>query len=129
MSNDDLLHYVVKGMRWGVRRANKSSEPSRRSEDHIKSRQLKRKPISSLSNAELRFLNERLNLEQNSKRLNPSTVKTGRDTAKEIVATVGVITSVIGLTRTPAGKAAIQLGKRVLFAANPMNKLVNFPTV
>lgn len=111
---DFLKHYGVKGMKWGVRRDQDAAAARKRSEDHIRSRQLKRKPIHSLSNAELKFLNERLNLEQNASRLNPNKVKKGRDTAKEIVATVGVATSVLALTNTPLGKAAISSGKRIL---------------
>lgn len=109
-----LKHYGVKGMRWGVRRDQSSAAARNRSEDHIRSRQLKRKPVHALSNSELKFLNERLNLEQNAARLNPNKVKKGRDTAKEIVATVGVATSVLALANTPFGKAAISAGRRIL---------------
>lgn len=114
ISMDDFLeHYGVKGMKWGVRKASKASAPQK-SEDYLRARQLKRKPTSSLSNSELKFLNERLNLEQNAARLNPNTVKKGRDMAKEIVTTVGVIASVVGLVKTPLGKAAIEQGKKVV---------------
>jgi hypothetical protein len=110
---DFLEHYGVKGMKWGVRREGpRSSTP--KSEDHTRSRQLKRKPVSSLTNSELKFLNERLNLEQNAARLNPNTVKKGRDTAKEIVATLGVVASVIGIAKSPVGKATMALGQKVI---------------
>lgn len=122
---DFLEHYGVKGMRWGVRKESKTSATPK-SEDYIKAKQLKRKPTSSLSNAELKFLNERLSLEQNAARLNPNSVKKGRDFAKEIVATVGVVASVFSLSKTPLGKAAIEQGKKVVWG-NRFNDLVKLP--
>ena len=85
-----LAHHGVKGQKWGVRRArNKSSavtvvDKKRKLKtyggagrpahsDAVSARtsgQIARKSgIKSLSNAELRAYNERLNLEQNAKRL------------------------------------------------------------
>lgn len=125
---NELQHYGVKGMRWGVRRPMAQPQSlSRRSEDHIRARELKKKPISSMSNAELRFLNERLGLEQTTKRLNPSKVKTGRESAREIIATVGVISTVVGLAKSPLGKTAIDLGKKVVWG-DRFNNLANFPS-
>lgn len=123
---DFLKHYGVVGMRWGVRNKSMESPKYPKSEDHVRARDLKRKPISSLSNAEIKFLNERLNLEQNVSRLNPNKIKKGRDTAKEIVATVGVITSVVGLARSQYGKAVINLGKRVMLG-DRFNNMVSIP--
>ena len=76
MNNQELVenviaHYGVLGMKWGVRR-NKSS-----SSDHTRSRELKKKKLHELTDEELKTLNNRLNLEQNYRRLNPSVVAIG----------------------------------------------------
>jgi hypothetical protein len=74
---DDILeHFGVKGMRWGVRRSDKELGRSRKgpkdpdSEDASKKKSLqvkvkKNRSTDSLTNAELKALNERLQLEQN----------------------------------------------------------------
>jgi hypothetical protein len=58
-----LLHYGIKGMRWGVRRKNPSSSSSA-SEDYVRARSAASKPTSSLSNQEMRALIERMELEK-----------------------------------------------------------------
>lgn len=71
--NDELYHFGVKGMKWGVRRDRKRSISTKRSksdsDDYIESRKLLKKSPNKLSNSELRKLNERLNLEQQYKNL------------------------------------------------------------
>lgn len=84
---DTLEHYGVKGMKWGVRRSDaelskgkmgkKSDEkPARKSGDAKKAASSKGKAstkgVDSLTNKELKDLNERLNLEANYKRMNPA---------------------------------------------------------
>lgn len=71
--DDVLQHYGVKGMRWGVRRSREqidsdSADVSRKKsiEETVKRNAGSTNP---LSNAELRALNERLNLEQNYRQL------------------------------------------------------------
>lgn len=69
--NTYLAHYGVKGMKWGRRRgesgggsaktAKKTPRPV--SEDHAMSRELRKKRVSEMSNAELKKLNERMQLE------------------------------------------------------------------
>lgn len=68
---DFLSHYGVKGMRWGVRRGKSAKEgPSAESKKatEIRSRAKRSKP-KALTNAELRSAIERMNLEQQFKRL------------------------------------------------------------
>ena len=65
---NELYHFGVKGMKWGVRKDRKRSVSSKRSrsdnKDYTESRDLLKKSPNKLSNAELRKINERLNLEQ-----------------------------------------------------------------
>lgn len=79
----ELAHYGVLGMKWGRRRAvgpdglvKKSSSPKEFSEDAAKAKssgeKARAKGVQSLSNDELRQLNDRLNLETNYSRLTSS---------------------------------------------------------
>lgn len=97
-TDEEFAHYGVKGMKWGVRktvdRVKKSAsdfkerndaalETRRRnkaeptSEDHNLSRENMARKTSSLSNAELRKLNERLQLEQSYSDLKRKRVANG----------------------------------------------------
>lgn len=84
MNNSNYIaHHGVKGMRWGVRRSRDQlarARGSRRdswSDDAKEVRNLKKKRINQMSNAELRKYNERTRLEQEYSRLNPNVVKKG----------------------------------------------------
>ncbi|MDD3288121.1 MAG: hypothetical protein PHX43_03850 [Alphaproteobacteria bacterium] len=77
---DQLYHWGIPGMKWGVRRfqnkdgsrtaAGKKREEAReKSEDYIKTREIRKKGSAGLSNEELRKVNERLRLETDYKNL------------------------------------------------------------
>lgn len=81
---NQLYHYGVLGMKWGVRKDRKSGSKKHvkgdrsteetlvkqpKAEDFVNSRVSKSKGLSRLNNEELRKLNERLNLEKQYKEL------------------------------------------------------------
>jgi len=66
---DFLAHYGVKGMRWGVRKAPKEGASSDAQKSIDLRTRAKRSKAKALSNAELRTAIERMQLEQNFKRL------------------------------------------------------------
>ena len=97
--DDELMHYGVLGMRWGVHRSKNSSSvsPRRRrkqaniSEDAKIAKALKKKKLDEMSNAELRKLNERQNLERNYKQANKSRIAKGMAFVTSAAATTGTI--------------------------------------
>lgn len=88
MANNELKHYGVLGMKWGVRRGSsgsgKTSRKSRMSEDHARAKSLKKKKLSQLSNAELKELNNRMNLENQYKNLKRQNVSAGRKFVQDV---------------------------------------------
>lgn len=78
---NELYHFGVKGMKWGVRKDRKRSVSSKRSrsdsKDYTESRDLLKKSPNKLSNAEIRKINERLNLEQQYSNLTTSQKQKG----------------------------------------------------
>lgn len=104
MDNNALQHHGVKGMKWGVRKTNR--QPS---SDHVEAKALKKKKLSELSNAELRKLNDRMNLEQNYSKLNPSVIKKG---AKMVATAAIATTTVINLYNN--SNKLISIGKTIV---------------
>lgn len=111
MSNE-LEHYGVLGMRWGRR---KSSEVAVSPEHQVASeykRRAQKDGLSSLTNNELRTLNERLNLETNYAKMtaNSATTKRGLDKVQTALKYAAAAQSVYAAWNSPLGKA----GRKVL---------------
>lgn len=86
-------HYGVLGMKWGRRKADgNSAVSSGPSADHINVALLRKKKLSELSNAEMKAVTERLQLEKKFREINPSDqellmrkLRKRADTASKIV--------------------------------------------
>lgn len=116
---DELEHHGIKGMHWGVRRNRESgggSAPRRGKSVSVDaarfdkaSKKVKTRGVSSLSNQELKALNERMNLEQNYAKLtasksNVEKMKKGHDVVKQIVGVGTTAVTVYGLVNSPMVK-------------------------
>jgi hypothetical protein len=100
---ENLYHVGVLGMKWG-RRKGKTTQSRPNSEDHKESRSLKKNKVSTLSNAELRKLNDRLQLEKQYSALNPSKTQKGLNYVKSITAAGTTLAALYAVTQTPFGK-------------------------
>ena len=89
MTDDEFLKHIgVLGMHWG-RRKSLSNARNKKSEDFLQKEVLKKKKISQLSNAELKTLTTRLQLEKQYKELNPSEVSKGRKFIVDLLKEIG----------------------------------------
>jgi hypothetical protein len=111
---DVIEHYGVKGMKWGVRKNRTGRTPPKASADHNRTRKLMQKKTSQLTNNQLKDINNRLNLEQNYARMNPGSVKRGTARATAILSTIGVGVTAYNTVNSPAGKAAMAVGRSMI---------------
>lgn len=109
-----LEHHGVKGQKWGVRNNKKGKTPST---DFKKTVSLRRRSAHELSNKQLKTVNERLNLEQNYNRMNPSSIDAGHNMAKKLLSIGGTAAGFYALVKSPAGQAAISGAKTFLRTA------------
>ena len=103
--NNELYHYGIPGMRWGVRKTSKRRNDSK---DAADARQLKKKKVNEMSNDDLQKLNKRQELEKKHKELNPSKIAKG-------IAIVGAVALAIGTLNNlyTNSKNAMKNGKEV----------------
>lgn len=99
MTDKELYHYGVLGMRWGKRKdqsggsSRKSKKGTEQHEDYKKAHSSK--SYKSMSNQELRDANNRLQMESQYKNLTKKTGM-GKKVVDTFVATAGIITAVSG---------------------------------
>jgi hypothetical protein len=113
-----LEHHGVKGMKWGIRTKslNKPSSGRRRttSSDYRTTLPHRGKHPSTLTNKQLAAVNNRINLETNYARMNPSRVAKGRLIAKGLLGAAATGVTMYNLYNSPAGKAAVEAGRKLL---------------
>ena len=91
MTNNELYHFGVKGMKWGVRKNRSSSDPSSSSLSKKKKRGLgnisepKNKSVKDMSDEELRSTIARIELENRYKDLSPKKVSAGKKFVDRVI--------------------------------------------
>jgi hypothetical protein len=122
MPSNELRHYGVPGMKWGQRKAGRA--PAKASTDRKAVDAIRKKAVPAMSNKQLKTANSRLQLEKTYSELTKEQsgldkVKKGNDAAKAILAIGGTGIAAYTMAQSPAAKAAIKLGARVIrFAAS-----------
>ena len=108
MTDNSLIHFGTKGMKWGVRK-DRGHEGQR-----TKSKKIK---LSDMSDDELRRVNKRAQLEQEYRRRNPNRKERGKAAAKALMGTAMTGITLYNMVNSPAGKAAIDIGKKAVGTA------------
>lgn len=129
MENNSLAHYGVRGMKWGVRRfqnsdgsytsaGKKRKQKESVHEDYANAHS--KKSVKSMSNAELKARNNRLQMEQQYANLTRTTSK-GKKAVQTFIKTAGLVGGVAGAYATykRVGTQVLQTetGKKVADAA------------
>lgn len=98
MNNAELQHYGVLGMKWGRRKSDsKAIGKTRRikekdrpgSEDFERVKSIRTKSLKDMSNSEIQTVVNRMNLEQQYSRLNPSAKARGKKMVAEKLGKIG----------------------------------------
>lgn len=98
MDNDELMHYGVLGMKWGVRKARRSKKPSADrtesySEDYKNAHS--KKSVKYMSDSELQNRNKRLSMEKQYAQLTKKTSR-GKKIVQTLISVAGTITAAEG---------------------------------
>lgn len=150
-SDEDLAHWGVLGMKWGVRKDRRTSgrspgktsatkkrkAPRKLSTEARQAQAIRKKHPSEMSNAELRALTTRLELETKYKKHNPTpirrvenTVKGGTSFIQAFTGAVSAATALYALTKTPWGKVVIAKGQafaKDFFSSPQASQATNIP--
>ena len=121
-NNNELKHYGVLGMRWGVRKAQYDSAGRKRpknlyiSKDSKKATNIRKKNVNQMSNQELKDVNKRLQLEREYSNLTHKK-SVGEKAVKTFIGVAGTIIAVETAAKTykrVAEYAVDKLGKKVV---------------
>jgi hypothetical protein len=105
---DMLVHFGVKGMKWGIRkdkpRARSSADASSAAKAHHKA---KAKGLHTLSNDEIRALTQRVDMEAKYNKIQKDNKKTtkGHNAVKGVLALGATVNAALLFANSPAGKA------------------------
>lgn len=110
MPQSYLEHHGIKGQKWGVRRKKTSSGSS----DYKRAYRQKAKGAKNLSDKQLKQLNNRMQMEQQYSKLNPSGVERGKSVVKNTLAAATMAVTFYNLAKSPAAKAAVNVGKAAI---------------
>jgi hypothetical protein len=106
-----IEHHGVKGMKWGIRtKGNRRTTSS----DFKRTAPHRGKKPSELTNKQLKAVNERMNLESNYSRMNPSSIKKGKMIAAGLLGAATTGATIYNLYNSPAGKAAVAAGRKFM---------------
>lgn len=119
-STNELTHYGVKGMKWGIRRDRRSNASTKRTKKIKRSRAKDTKNRRLLSDEELKKRINRLELEKKYKQLSDEDLHPGRAMVKKFLGSVGgkVVSSAAIGSLAYAGKVAISKKPNLEEAAN-----------
>lgn len=116
--NNELYHYGILGMKWGVRRyQNKDGTLTSKGKTHY--RKLRKDDYKTLSDDELRRKTERLELENRYNQLNPSKTGRGLKNIGEVAKSAGKIR---GLVDNDKGK---KVSKRLTDTSNSSSRVAD----
>ena len=126
---DELAHVGVPGMKWGQRKARRSSSDSEgshkksehdTSEDHRQAHENLRKPVHALSSKELQHLTKRMELEKKYKDMKPTDIQRGQKFVKSVIATGITVSALHSMTQTAWAQPGVKkLGIKWLIKATP----------
>ena len=119
-----LAHYGVLGMHWGVRKLQPTRVKTHKtppSEDHATAQALKKKKLHEMSNAEVKTLTNRLQLETSYRKLtgeNVTKLDRGQKEADRIMKLGGTVVAAYALYNSPVGKAVGAAIKNLVIKGN-----------
>lgn len=87
----ELAHFGILGMRWGVRHrpGEGGRAPLPSSEEHRKTRIVRHTPLAALTNQQIREFNDRMNLEQQYRKLTQSKLSKGKAVITQLLLSMG----------------------------------------
>jgi len=126
---NQLYHFGILGQKWGVRRyqnpdgsltaaGKERYDSGKKSEDYIQSRADRANAVAGLSNAELKRLNERLQLEKAYKDLTAAEKKYNETFAKRIIAKIGEQSLTAAGTQLATGLLSALVVNKILDSVN-----------